>query len=323
MKGNKRVLEIARGNLQENAVWFMRQAGRYLPDYDSLKGGRTFLDMLGDPITISRVSSLPLKYMDVDAIVIFTDILVPLTRMGYVVNYDDGITVTKRKGEEVDYYQPLADAIRKIKEEHGDKTLVGVVGGPFTTLSYLYDQGGTGYHLTKEVLASGHRTILKKLTDEIVDFAKLQAGAGVDVIQVFDSWLGWVSDTFYSNHLEQNESYFMEKIKDLGKPVIFFSEGSSHLYRKFIALRPDVYSIDWRMNLRGFGELCTDCILQGNLDPHILGADDSYLKKETERIMDEGKGLRGHIFNLGHGVPPWADWKKLALIAGEVHSYDR
>ncbi len=322
VNGRKKILEISKGDLQDNAVWFMRQAGRYLPEYESQKKGRTFLEMLKDPSTITRISSLPLNYLEVDAIVIFTDILIPFTKLGYAVSYENGISVKEGNKEDFDYYAPLSKALGKISEDHGEKTIVGVVGGPFTTLSYLYDQGKSGYHRSKEVLASGEGGVLKELTEEILEFARVQVDAGADIIQIFDSWLGGVSENYYADHLERNEKYFVEKVKELGKPVIFFSEGASHLYPKFIELRPEVFSIDWRMSIDGFGEICKDCVVQGNLDPHLLGTDDEYLKSETSRIMDQGRRLKGHIFNLGHGVLPWTDWRKLAMVAKEVHAYE-
>jgi uroporphyrinogen decarboxylase len=319
----KKILKIAKGELQDNAVWFMRQAGRYLPEYDSLKAGRQFVDFLNDPKAIFEVSSLPLKYIDVDAIVVFTDILLPFTRMGYRVKYENGISVIRDEKEELDYYPSLSAGIERISEGHPEKTIIGVVGGPFTTLSYLYDGGDGGYRKTKEKLISSELETLSLLTDKIVEFAKSQSDAGADVIQVFDSWVGNVSETFYMKHIREMESRFLERIKALGKPVIFYSEGSSHLYRQFLELEPDVYSIDWRVDLDRFRDICNDCIVQGNLDPNILGADDRYLRDETRRIMKQGSKFRGHIFNLGHGVKPWTDWKKLALIAKEVHKFER
>lgn len=319
----KKILKIARGELQDNAVWYMRQAGRYLPEYESLKAGRPFLEFLKDPKTIFEISSLPLKYIDVDAIVVFTDILLPYTKMGYLVKYEDGISVTKNDNEDFDYYVPLSSGINKVSKSHPEKTIIGVVGGPFTTLSYLYDGGNGGYRKTKEKLISGDMETLSLITENIIEFASIQADAGADVIQVFDSWLGSVSDTFYRRYIREMESYFMAKIKALGKPVIFYSEGSTHLYRHFLDLEPDVYSIDWRMELDEFREICGNCIVQGNLDPYVLGADDRYLKDETARIMMQGSRFRGHIFNLGHGVRPWTDWKKLSLVAKEVHKFER
>ncbi|MEM0135837.1 MAG: uroporphyrinogen decarboxylase family protein [Thermoplasmatales archaeon] len=319
----KKILRIAKGELRDNAVWFMRQAGRYLPEYELLKAGRPFSQFLKDPQAIFDVSSLPLKYFDVDAVVVFTDILLPFTRMGYSVNYENGISVSENRKEDFDYYLQLSKGIRRISETHSGKTVIGVVGGPFTTLSYLFDGGNVGYSKTKEELISGDGRRVSAIIEQIIDFAKLQADAGVDVIQVFDSWLGSVSENYYQRHLRENEAYFIDKIKELGKPVIFYSEGSSHLYRALLDLAPDVYSIDWRMDLDSFRNICGDCIVQGNLDPYMLGTSDEYLKNETRRIMRQGSAFRGHIFNLGHGVKPWTDWRKLSLITNEVHKYEK
>ncbi|MCL4447532.1 MAG: hypothetical protein M0Z77_11980 [Thermoplasmatales archaeon] len=323
MNGNKKVLQIAKGELQDNAVWFMRQAGRYLPEYESMKAGRPFIQFLRDPQTIFDVSTLPLKYLDVDAIVVFTDILLPLTKIGYDLSYESGISVQESSKEDFDLYSPLKVGLKRIAELHSDKTIIGVVGGPFTTLSYIHDGGKGGYRRTKEILASGDSEILSTLTERIVEFASVQVDSGADVIQIFDSWLGGVSESYYDNHLGKNEAYFVNRIKELGKPVIFFSEGATHLYEKLLDLKADVYSIDWRMDLDRFRNICSDCVVQGNLDPYLLGADDRYISKETIRIMQQGKRFRGHIFNLGHGVPPWTDWRKLDVIAREVHSYPR
>jgi uroporphyrinogen decarboxylase len=323
VKETKKVIKIAKGELKDNAVWFMRQAGRYLPEYESIKGGKPFMELLKDPNTIADVSCIPLGHFNTDAVVVFTDILIPFAELGYQVSYENGISVRDAEKENFDYYSPLSAGLKKIIHDHSDKTIIGVVGGPFTTLSYLYDGGREGYHRTKEILASGDDSIISKLTEEIIDFARVQAAAGADVIQIFDSWLGGVSENYYENHLEENERYFVEKIREIGKPVIFFSEGSSHLYHRFLNLRPDVYSIDWRMGFDKFRNTCSDCVVQGNLDPYLLGADEQYLKRETKRIMDLGTSFKGHIFNLGHGVPPWADWRKLAVVEKEVHSYER
>lgn len=321
--GTKKVLEIAKGNLQDNAVWFMRQAGRYLPEYESLKSGRPFLEFIRDAETVANVSLLPLRHFDVDSVVIFTDILLPLTKLGYLISYEDGISVREGRGDDFDYYSPLRGGLNIVAGKRSDKTIIGVVGGPFTTLSYVYDQGAKGYHRSKEIITAGETGVMKRLTEEIIEFARVQADSGADVIQIFESWIGGVSENYYENHLMESESYFVEKIREIGKPIIFFSEGASHLYHKLLKLKPDVYSIDWRMDLEEFARLCPDCVVQGNMDPYLLGAEDDYLIKETRRIMDSGRRFRGHIFNLGHGVPQWTDWKKIALITETVHDYER
>lgn len=320
---NKKIQLISKGELDESAVWFMRQAGRYLPEYTAIKNGKPFIDLLKDREKIEKISLLPLKALNVDAIVVFTDILLPYTRMGYEIDYESGITLKKKDSGTFDYYVELREAVSKISSVNTEKTIIGVVGGPFTCLSYLYDHGMKGYYETKSRIVNGDTAVLKHLIEELIEFTSLQVRSGVDVVQVFDSWIGSVSESFYENYLEKYEDYFVEKIRELGKPVIFFSEGSSHLYPKLVKLNADVFSIDWRIELARFKEYCNGCIVQGNLDPYLLNSSEEFLRKETRRIMDQGKDFQGHIFNLGHGVPPWADVKKLKLIVEEVHNYER
>ncbi|MGC8645137.1 MAG: uroporphyrinogen decarboxylase family protein [Thermoplasmata archaeon] len=318
----KVILRIARGEEQGNAVWFMRQAGRYLPDYDRIRSGRKFTDILRDPDTVYELSVLPLKYMRTDAIVVFTDILIPLNELGYSVSYENGIVVNKGETEQKSQYSGISRAIGRLSEEHSDRTIIGVLGGPFTTLSYIYDEGRHGYHITKKEVVEKGDEIMPRAIEGILDFASLQVKSGVDVLQVFDSWLGSLSEFFYERHVRRWEEYFMEKVKDLGKPVIFFSEGSSHLAAAFKSLHPDVFSVDWRLGLDRYRDELGDHVIQGNLDPNILATSDEYLRKEVARIMKQGRAFRGHIFNLGHGVPQWAEWRKLAMVADEVHSYE-
>ncbi|MEM0346451.1 MAG: uroporphyrinogen decarboxylase family protein [Thermoplasmatales archaeon] len=319
----KIVLKISKGEAQENAVWFMRQAGRYLKEYQDIKSGKTFNDILADPDSIYRLSILPTKYIKTDAIVIFTDILIPLGLMGYKVSYENGINVTYGDTDYKELPKGLSQAIKMVSSDYGDLTIIGVVGGPFTTLSYIYEKGKAGYHLTKKEVLERGEVLMSQVIENTLNFAKLQADSGVDVIQIFESWLGSLSETFYEMHVKRWEEYFVEKVRQFGKPVIFFSEGSSHLSRALSRLEADVFSVDWRQSLTRYTELYADRVIQGNLDPDLLDSPDFYLKKEVRRIMREGKSFKGHIFNLGHGVPKWADWNKLSLVADEVHNFDQ
>lgn len=321
MNNSKKIFKIARGELQDNAVWFMRQAGRYLPDYSVIKGKLTFPEMMEDRKLIEKISFLPLKYFNTDAIVVFTDILVPFLEMGYEVSYGSPITVKKGKSVGMKYYHELSSAIQSISSLRPELTTIGVVGGPFTTFSYLYDQEGSGHSQSKARIVEGDSGELKSLVEELINFAELQVKAGVDVIQIFESWIGSVSENFYDSHLKELEWYFMEKIRELGRPIAFFSEGSLHLLSRILNLDADVYSIDWRTSFSTLRNICNNCIIQGNLDPYLLGAENSYLKSEVLRIMREGREFQGHIFNLGHGVPPWTDFRKLKLISDEVLNY--
>jgi len=320
---SKKILKIARGEYAENAVWFMRQAGRYLPDYRKIREKTSFNDILKDRNLIRKITLAPLNYFSTDGLVIFTDILVPLFNLGYEVTYEKGIQITNHRDEEFDYYNELKHAISAISAEKKDLTIIGVVGGPFTTFSYVSDGGHAGYPVTKARIVDGSTDELDDLMDEILLFARRQVDSGVDVIQVFESWIGSVSEYFYSEHLRSMEEEFIENLSSLGVPIIFFAEGASHLYGEICKLPVDVFSIDWRMQLKDFKKYCDDSILQGNLDPYLLRSSDEYISREVREIMKQGRAFKGHIFNLGHGVPPWADPKKLKFITEEVHAYGR
>ncbi|MCL4412126.1 MAG: hypothetical protein M1526_02055 [Candidatus Thermoplasmatota archaeon] len=319
MSESKIIFRIAKREINENAVWFMRQAGRYLPEYSVLKNKYSFLGMMKDSEVIEGVSTLPLKYFPTDGIVVFTDILLPLTKIGLKVSYENGIEISEEK-EEFDYYPPLRKAINRISQGHSNKTIIGITGGPFTVLSYALDKGEKGYPKTKLSLLDGKPT--DRLIEELVSFAKLQVDAGCDIIQVFESWVGNVSLNFYRKFLGELEEEFIRRVKELGKPVIFFSEGSTHLFGEFSKTEIDVFSIDWRTGFQAFKEKCQNCVVQGNLDPYLLSADDAFLRGEIRRIMSEGRKMEGHIFNLGHGVPPWADPGKLNFIVDEVKKFE-
>jgi uroporphyrinogen decarboxylase len=318
----KLILRISRGEYKGNAVWFMRQAGRYLPDYERIRAGMNFSDVLENAEVIYNLSILPLKYIRTDGIVVFTDILLPLKEMGYTVSYDGGITVRKNGAEGGAQYSGISTAIGRLSGDFKDFTIIGVLGGPFTMLSYVFDEGRHGYHVTKKEIVERGEELMPRAIECILNFAEVQARAGVDVLQVFDSWLGNLSESFYERHVRKWEEYFMEKLGEIGKPVIFFSEGTYHLAGAIKNLEADVFSVDWRVDLNRYLDTLGNRVIQGNLDPNVLSTSDSYLRDEVRRIMNMGRKFPGHIFNLGHGVPQWADWNKLAMIADEVHNYD-
>jgi len=319
-KQDKIVLKIASGKEKGNAVWFMRQAGRYLPEYSRIRGDRKFLDMMKDYKTIVEITRLPLNYFDTDALVIFSDILIPATKMGYSISYEGGIIIIKKK-DYFDYYDPLAKAIREIASLHSGKTIIGITPGPFTFLSYLYDNGDRGYPNTKKAIVEKRENI-DSIIDELVNFSKIQAESGADVIQIFESWIGNVSNNFYEKYLKEIESEYLTRLRELNRPLIFFSEGSSHLFKEICSLQADVYSIDWRTDFYYLKKFCDECIVQGNLDPNLLSLEESYIDSEINRIMTDGSRMRGHIFNLGHGVPIWAKPERLKFIVKKVKEFE-
>ncbi len=317
---DKIVLKIARGEKKGNAVWFMRQAGRYLPEYSLIRGNRKFLEMMMDSKTMVEITALPLNYFDTDALVIFSDILIPATKLGYSLNYEGGISM-KRGVDDFDYYAPLSKAMKEIASSYSKKTIIGITPGPFTFLSYLYDNGERGYPNTKKAIIEGIENI-NIIIDELYNFSSVQSENGADIIQIFESWIGNVSSNFYGKYLKKIEIEYISRLRELKKPLVFFSEGSSHLFKEISELNADVYSIDWRSDFLHFKKFCDECIVQGNLDPNLLSLNDEYVNNEIKRIMREGSEMKGHIFNLGHGVPLWTKPEKLKYIVQRVKEFE-
>ena len=319
----KILLQTLKGEETERVpFWYMRQAGRYLPEFAEFRK-EGFLNMLLNFETMASVSSLPLRYYDPDGIIIFSDLLVPLLKTGRMIHYDENLRISEDYTAKNLYdriSRSTSKALNKLSQT--EKTVIGFVGGPFTVASYIFDGRKTGYPETKRILEEGAlKDQLDPVIDAILDYAKVQVNAGVEVIQIFDSWIGSLSSNLFRKYLNDVEKDFVEDIKRLGKPVIFFAEGASHLYNQITELSYDCISIDWRLTLDQFSKVDKDRPVQGNLDPYLLSSDTGVLMRETDRILEEGKRFRGHVFNLGHGIPPYTDVKKLIEISDRVRQF--
>ncbi|MCW6169380.1 MAG: hypothetical protein LVQ96_07640 [Thermoplasmatales archaeon] len=319
----KILLQTLKGEETERVpFWYMRQAGRYLPEFAEFRK-EGFLNMLLNFETMASVSSLPLRYYDPDGIIIFSDLLVPLLKTGRMIHYDENLRISEDYTAKNLYdriSRSTSKALNKLSQT--EKTVIGFVGGPFTVASYIFDGRKTGYPETKRILEEGAlKDQLDPVIDAILDYAKVQVNAGVEVIQIFDSWIGSLSSNLFRKYLNDVEKDFVEDIKRLGKPVIFFAEGASHLYNQITELSYDCISIDWRLTLDQFSKIDNDRPVQGNLDPYLLSSDTGVLMRETDRILEEGKRFRGHVFNLGHGIPPYTDVKKLIEISDRVRQF--
>ena len=319
----KILLQNLKGEETEGVpFWYMRQAGRYLPEFAGFRK-EGFLNMLLNFETMVSVSSLPLRYYDPDGIIIFTDLLVPLLKTGRMIHYDENLRISEDYTANNLYdriSRSTSKALNKLSQT--EKTVIGFVGGPFTVASYIFDGRKTGYPETKRILEEGSmKDQLEPVISAILDYAKVQVNAGAEAIQIFDSWIGSLSSNLFGKYLDEVEKDFVDEIKRLGKPVIFFAEGASHLYDQITELSYDCISIDWRLTLDQFSKIDPDRPVQGNLDPYLLSSDTKLLMKETDRILEEGRRFPGHVFNLGHGVPPYTDVKKLVEVSDRVRQF--
>ncbi len=304
-------------------VWMMRQAGRFMKEYWEIKNKYSFLEMCKTPELAADVTMLPVDLLDIDAAILFSDILVTAEAMGGDLSFTAGVgprfsNPVRTAADiaalpEVDVEAKLGyvrDAIRVVKQRlNGRIPLIGFAGAPFTVMSYMVEGGSSkDFKLTKLMLHN-HPELAKDLLSRIakvtVDYLNMQIAAGVDAIQIFDSWamaLSWNDYKEFSHH------YIAEIISGLNRkdiPVISFCKGSSVFAPLMAEARPDVISIDWNADLLDIKKRLPQGIaVQGNLDPHILYADKKVIRERIHQLFERMRGEPGFIFNLGHGIMP-------------------
>ena len=317
-------------------VWFMRQAGRSLPEYRALRVGTKMLDACRDPELVTEITLQPVRRHGVDAAILFSDIVLPLVAIGVGIDIVPGVgpVVEKPISElaDIDRLRPLdADdvsyvtaAIRSLVGELGATPLIGFAGAPFTLASYLVEGGPSRDHARTKALMHGHpdlwHALLGRLAVIAEAFLRVQIDAGVAAIQLFDSWAGALSLADYSRFVLPHSRAVLEPLVDT-VPRIHFGVGTGELLAAMRSAGADVVGVDWRVPLdEAARRLGAEPVVQGNLDPALLGADRPVLEAEVRRVVDEGRAAAGHIFNLGHGVPPNTDPDVLTRIVDLVKS---
>lgn len=303
-------------------VWMMRQAGRFMPEYWEIKNKYSFLEMCKTPEIAADVTMLPVDLLGIDAAILFSDILVTGEAMGGDLSFTQGIgpkfanpvrtaaDVDALETEVGDRLQYVADAIKVVQQRlNGSIPLIGFAGAPFTVMSYLVEGGSSkDFKLTKLMLHNhpelAHK-LLAKIAKVTTDYLNLQIAAGVNAVQIFDSWAQALS---WDDYREFSHQYIQQIIAGLHRkdiPVISFCKGSSVFAPLMAEAKPDVVSIDWNVDLKDIKHrLPAGIAVQGNLDPHILYADKSVIKDRIHRLFERMRGEDGFIFNLGHGVMP-------------------
>ena len=303
-------------------VWMMRQAGRFMPEYWEIKNKYSFLEMCKTPEIAADVTMLPVDLLDIDAAILFSDILVTGEAMGGELSFTQGIgpklanpvrtaaDVDALETEVGDRLQYVADAIKVVQQRlNGSIPLIGFAGAPFTVMSYLVEGGSSkDFKLTKLMLHNhpelAHK-LLAKIAKVTTDYLNLQIAAGVNAVQIFDSWAQALS---WDDYREFSHQYIQQIIAGLHRkdiPVISFCKGSSVFAPLMAEAKPDVISIDWNVDLKDMKQrLPAGMAVQGNLDPHILYADKSVIKDRIHRLFERMRGEEGFIFNLGHGIMP-------------------
>jgi uroporphyrinogen decarboxylase len=334
------LLVAARGGRASRVpVWFMRQAGRSLPEYRALRGEGSILDAIHDPELSAEITLQPVRRYGVDAAILFSDIVVPAAAIGFGVDVTPGVgpVVTEpfRSAADVDRlraFEPEADApyvaetVRLVVRELGDATpLIGFAGAPFTVASYLIEgRPSRTYGLTKAML-HGEPKLWHQLLDRLADLAiaslRAQIDAGARAIQLFDSWAGALPPDVYAEHVQPHSAKVLAAVADV--PRIHFGVGTGELLTLMGDAGADVVGVDWRVPLDLARERVPGKAVQGNLDPAVCLAPWDVVAERTRDVLRRNAGRPGHIFNLGHGVLPELDPGVLKAVVDLVHEEGR
>jgi uroporphyrinogen decarboxylase len=302
--------------------WVMRQAGRYLEEYRALRQQHTFLEMMHQPELAAEVTCQPLRRFDMDAAVIFSDILVPCAAMGQTLEFQEGkgpvLTPPVRTRADVEAlkdFEPLKaagflwESIRLVRSEIGaDKAIIGFCGAPWTVASYMIEGGSSrSFEHTKKMMYGDPETfarLLERLTENLVRHLGMQVEAGADALQIFDSWGGALDAATYERVLAPHVAQLVGHAKK-ECPVILYLNGGSHLLETLADTGPNVLGLDWRVApedaMRRVGGRVA---LQGNLDPCALYGPPEVVAAEVTRVLDAFSDQKGYIFNLGSGILP-------------------
>jgi uroporphyrinogen decarboxylase len=317
-------------------VWFMRQAGRSLPEYRALRGDGSILTAIGSPELAAELTLQPVRRYGVDAAILFSDIVVPLVAVGVGIDIVAGrgpVLEEPFRGDAdlprlrpIEPDQDLAHVLETIKLLVGelDVPLIGFAGAPFTLASYLIEGGPSRtFGLTKRLMhaepATWHK-LVGLLADICLATLRAQIGAGAAAVQLFDSWAGALSPDEYSEFVLPASQRIFEGLADLGVPRIHFGVGTGEILGLMASAGADVVGVDWRVPLPAAAlRVGADVALQGNLDPAICLAPVETVEAAASKVLDEAAGLSGHVFNLGHGVLPETDPGVLSAVVDLVH----
>ena len=330
-----RMLRACRGEpVDRPPVWLMRQAGRYLPEYRALRGRIGFLEMCRDPELASEVSLQPFRRFGIDAVVIFSDILLPLTGLGLDLEFAPSPVLRNplrgpgdldRLGDGVaEAIAPTCEAIARTRRELGPNVpIIGFAGAPWTLAAYATEERLSRDTVRIRTLAYEDPKALERLLARFAEVAaeglRLQVEAGADVLQIFDTWAGLLAPDVFRRFAGAALSRVLEALPDGRPPVILYARGAAHLLEELASLDAEVVSVDWRIPLaEAASRVGRRVSLQGNLDPLALCGPHERLRGLVREMVEAGRKARGHIANLGHGVLPTTPVEGVAAFVEAV-----
>ncbi|WP_148357165.1 uroporphyrinogen decarboxylase [Peribacillus simplex] len=336
---NDTFLKAARGEKTDHVpVWYMRQAGRSQPEYRKLKENYSLFEITHQPELCAYVTRLPVEQYDVDAAILYKDIMTPLPAIGVDVEIKSGIgpvisnpiksvTDVEKLGElnpekDIPY---VLDTIKLLTTEQLSVPLIGFSGAPFTIASYMIEGGPSkNYNKTKAFMYSEPKAwfaLMDKLADMIIIYVKSQIKAGVKAVQIFDSWVGALNVEDYRVFIKPIMTRIFSSLREENVPLIMFGVGASHLALEWNDLPIDVVGLDWRLPITEARQMGIQKTVQGNLDPALLLSSWDVIEERTKRILDQGMEQDGYIFNLGHGVFPSVNPETLKRLTAFIHEY--
>jgi uroporphyrinogen decarboxylase len=318
-------------------IWFMRQAGRALPEYRAVREGAPMLASCFRPELVTEITLQPVRRYGVDAAILFSDIVVPLKAIDVDLDIVPGtgpvIAKPIRTWEDLEQLRPLEagdvepvlQAVKELVSELAGKPLIGFCGAPFTLASYLVEGGPSREHLKTKALMYGDPelwgALLTRLADITGEFLRLQVEAGASVVQLFDSWAGTLSPKDYKERVMRHSARVLEQVP--GVPKIHFGVGTGELLGLMGEAGADVVGVDWRVPLDVAAGRVGDRVVQGNLDPAVVFAPWETVEAATRDVLARGRVAKGHVFNLGHGVLPETDPDVLERVVDLVHEASR
>jgi uroporphyrinogen decarboxylase len=322
-------------------VWYMRQAGRYDPEYRKIKEKFSLLEICAQPELAAEVTMLPVKKLGVDAAILYSDIMNPVASLGIdfdiVKNIGPVIHTPIRTEQDVQRLRPIdvekdlphiLETIRILNKQL-EVPLISFAGAPFTIASYLIEgKPSKSYIRTKQMMYSEPKVwyaLMDKLGDMVITYLRSHIAAGAKAVQIFDSWVGALSPADFQIYVLPTITRIFKELSDLKEPKIYFPGVSSGELLPYLKdIQADVIGLDWRISIEeGRRRLGNRFAIQGNLDPYVLTAPNSIIERQAMDIIDQGIQQPGYIFNLGHGLFPEASLDKLKDLTEFIHNYSR
>ncbi len=337
---NSRFLDACRRRPTDvRPVWFMRQAGRYMKEYREIRKHHPILEICKRPDLAAQITLQPVEALDVDAAIIFADLLLPVEPMGLKLKFVEGegpvidnpITtsadVDALSISDTDDLGYVGESIQlAVRALAGRVPVIGFVGAPFTMASYMIEGGPSRTFLKTKTMMYRDETLWRRLMGKLVDvlgsYALMQISAGARSIQVFDSWIGALGSDDYVRYVAQYSRALIERIRSGGVPVIHFGTGTGGYFRELHAAGGDVLGIDWRVNIdQAWMDISYRSAIQGNMDPAALFAPLPELKARVHELLKRTGSRPGHIFNLGHGILPETPVENVKAVVEMVRDF--